>query len=419
LLKLLKGRLTERDDSVQSNKEIHQSLLESKGQFMGLTTMAPDLAMGYADKLSAVFEARSVEVLNNAKKPHRSIDWKRIEGVEAAYAKGETRPWQRPLLRKNVPQTMPQVLARSSSHWLRLFALFAALLLPGQSPAQEPDALERLNKAFRDAHAKSRTIVLEQSGPIIIVDFEKLTLLQNKSRIEADVIPPLYQHLKAVAHSPMAVYLTIAPFRAERLTVDQMTEVLQLRDLVKKAMNAIPNKGFSKTQLDRQRQILNQCQDFLAQVADARVCSSQDLIAFARKTQPLILANADEAAQIQIEAYDSKLAEWRRKLSPIDWAKLRVVIMGSALPRRDNLAVQFFAKILGEPGEGKRIFYAEALFDEPKALRLLAASDVDSAAALAFFDDPLRLHRDLLAEAATKYLKDNGNRLKVLAPDGK
>jgi hypothetical protein len=93
--------------------------------------------------------------------------------------------------------------------------------------------------------------------------------------------------------------------------------------------------------------------------------------------------------------------------------------MGSALPRRDNLAVQFFAKILGEPGEGKRIIYAEALYDEPKALRLLATSQVDSEMALAFFDDPLMLHRDLLADAATKYLKENAGRLKVLAPDSK
>src|SRR5205085_273935 len=83
-----------------------------------------------------------------------------------------------------------------------------------------------------------------------------------------------------------------------------------------------------------------------------------------------------------------------------DWGKLKVVITGSALPRKENLATQYFARLLGVPGEGPRLVYAEGLYEEAKALRLLNASAVDTRLGEVFFDDPARMHRDLLADAA-------------------
>ena len=44
-----------------------------------------------------------------------------------------------------------------------------------------------------------------------------------------------------------------------------------------------------------------------------------------------------------------------------------MLILGSALPRKNNLATQYFARLLGEPGEGPRIIYTESIFEEPRA----------------------------------------------------
>ena len=50
--------------------------------------------------------------------------------------------------------------------------------------------------------------------------------------------------------------------------------------------------------------------------------------------------------------------------------------------------MQYFARLLGEPGEGQR------------ALDLLGTRRVDAGLGAAFFGDPARLHRDLLGDAA-------------------
>ncbi len=52
--------------------------------------------------------------------------------------------------------------------------------------------------------------------------------------------------------------------------------------------------------------------------------------------------------------------------------------MRAPLPRKDNLAVQFFASLVGEAGEGGCVIYAEALLEESRALGLLGTWLVDA-----------------------------------------
>src|SRR4051812_9541864 len=105
------------------------------------------------------------------------------------------------------------------------------------------------------------------------------------------------------------------------------------------------------------------------------------------------MANVADATRAHLDSLHRLVSTWRDGMPVAEWERLKVVVMGGQLPRKDNLAVQYFARLLGEPGEGKRIVYAESLFDEPKALDLLATHLVDAQVGLDFFDDPMRMHR--------------------------
>ena len=74
------------------------------------------------------------------------------------------------------------------------------------------------------------------------------------------------------------------------------------------------------------------------------------------------------------------------------------------MPRQNHLAVQYFAKLLGEQGEGARIVYAESLFTESQALKRLGTHVLDTQIGRDMFGDPWRMHRDLLGVAAAEYL---------------
>ena len=76
-------------------------------------------------------------------------------------------------------------------------------------------------------------------------------------------------------------------------------------------------------------------------------------------------------------------------------------------PRVDNAAVQYFARLFGETrGEGRRVVYAEGLWDEEKAMNLLGTLRLDGKLSVAVFSDPFRMYRDLLADVARPAIDD-------------
>ena len=91
-------------------------------------------------------------------------------------------------------------------------------------------------------------------------------------------------------------------------------------------------------------------------------------------------------------------------MTHVDGRAPRSVVMGSAMPRQGQIVVQYFARLLGEPGEGPRIIYAEGLWAEDRALDLLGKHLLDGPIGRDFFGDDRRMMRDLLADAAKEYL---------------
>ena len=87
-------------------------------------------------------------------------------------------------------------------------------------------------------------------------------------------------------------------------------------------------------------------------------------------------------------------------MSPEEWASLTVIVQGNQTPRVENAAVQYFARLFGEKGEGRRVVYAESLWDEEKALNLLGTLRLDGKLSVAVFDDKYRMYRDILADSA-------------------
>jgi hypothetical protein len=276
---------------------------------------------------------------------------------------------------------------------------------PGAGKEARLDPLIELNQSFREAYARSRQKMLNQAGPVIMVEGDNLVLLSNGKRTEAKVIPEIYHTLKAVAHVPLAVYVMLAPCENAALDKEVLDRLRSYREQVLKAEASLKDRGLTEEVLRGQEQIICATLCFLGSVIDRKQVTGEELLEFTRKLGPRLLTNASQAARAELAGLDKQVRTWRAALSPDEWKKLRVIVMGSALPRRDNLATQYFSRLLGEKGEGSRIVYAESIFDESRALNLLGTHLLDTRIGTAFFSDPQRMHRDLLADAAMEQLR--------------
>lgn len=269
--------------------------------------------------------------------------------------------------------------------------------------AQDTSALKSLNDAFRAAYAEAKQRVLAASSPTLLVSGDNLSLLRDGRRMEANVATPVYDPVKTMAHIPLAIYVTLTPGDGV-VGDDRLKTLAGLRERIPPAEKELDAVKLPAVSLARQKQIVAASLAFLDDVAAKRECLRVSLTAFTRRMAPLVLENVEEAMRAQLDATHAQVSAWRRELSAEQWSRLRVVIIGPHMPREDLVVTQYFLRLLHEPREGNRVVYAESLWQEPQALDLLGTHLLDGSVGEAFFGDFMRMHRDLLGDAAKKYL---------------
>jgi len=293
-----------------------------------------------------------------------------------------------------------------------ILALLGLLITAAGVPAQttpaadgpvQPPALTALNDAFRAAYAGARSRVLKSSGPTLIVNGDNFALVRHGQRVEANVGTPIYDPVKTIAHIPLAIYVTLTPGDGG-IDGDRLKTLVGLRELIPPAEASLDSLKLSAATLARQKRIVTASVAFLDELTRQREFARTRLLEFTRRMAPLVMENVTDATRAQLDATHARVSAWRRDLSPEEWNQLHVLIIGPHMPRENLVVTQYFLRLLHEPQEGRRVVYAESLWDEPQALGLLGTHLLDGGAGEAFFGDYMRMHRDLLGDAASQYL---------------
>lgn len=304
---------------------------------------------------------------------------------------------------------------------------FLVLCLRGQTPVYQPrpgaeaqpvvtkqtvpPELEALNGATRKLYARGRALELSTVPAVIIVSGDDLILRKKGRRIVATVIPREYHALKCIAHSVLGLFAHLSYEPGKPLGEERTKMLQEYRATLAAAEPAAQACGFDPETLARQKRILSRSLAFTDAVLKAGRVSAEDLVKFCRESRPDVLANAAAAARAQLAATHHQVMGWQKEMTAEEWNSLTVIVQGGQTPRVENAAVQYFARLFGETrGEGRRVVYAEGLWDEEKALNLLGTLRLDGKLSVAVFNDRFRMYRDLLADAARSTIDD------ILAP---
>ena len=181
---------------------------------------------------------------------------------------------------------------------LRSIAVFlvsvAALITAKQGaaetdvPGSEADPLVTLNNAFRGEYSRAKTEAVSKIGPLIIVEGTQMVLVRNGKRTEAQIQPPIYQSLKAVAHVPFAVFLMFDQSDFGQLTEERVAELRNYRKLIVNAQTSLSDRGLSDSQLQRQKKIIDDSLAFLDAAIENRQVQKRALDDFARRMTPVV-----------------------------------------------------------------------------------------------------------------------------------
>ena len=228
------------------------------------------------------------------------------------------------------------------------------------------DPLVELNSRFRAAYADARKELLAKQGPVIIADGDSVILLRDGRRTEVDVTA-MANIVKPIGHTPLAIHVLLASAGEAELTPERLSALRGIRELIDPATKSLADRGLPEDIQSVQKQILGKSAKFLDGVLAKKKVTSEARLAFTRKLGPLLQISAAYAASTQLDAMHKQIMAWRAEMTAAQWRQLRVLIPGSGPPRKDNLRTQYFSRLLEEKGEGERIIYAEALFDESRA----------------------------------------------------
>jgi hypothetical protein len=283
---------------------------------------------------------------------------------------------------------------------LKTISLFFALILPAFAQDLTPPLFNDLNVAARESYAAARNLALKSDQPVFLVT-DTVTLIRGQDLGELSYTPPAYQYLKSISHLPLGVYSASIGL-LENSTDKRWTE--RLRMLLKQTDSAeadLAQASFTDQQKARQLNILSLSRVYLEDILKRVNTDHASLNRYARTLAPLLLANAADAATVQIEALDHAVRELSKKLKPGEFEKAIAVITGPKTPREGNLQFQYFVFAFGPGSAGARVLYMESIFDRERAMGVLKTVLNDRRASQAFFGETYRLERDLMADGAT------------------
>ena len=282
--------------------------------------------------------------------------------------------------------------------------LLATPIYASSSSSQLDKSLQDINSSFINAHSAARKFDLAE-GPIILYRNGQLILIKNDTKITANVIFQTYHTFKVFAHIPVAIYLMLSPqgegpINSKNLQL--LRSYYKKLEYVHKNMHQIK---LNSTELKKQKIILSRSIEFLKTILDNEKFNNKELISFTQGMLPFINANIESAARNQLDAIHWQVMAWKSEMAPEYWKKLRVAIQGAVLARNGDLTKQYFKRLLNIKKEGLQLVYKELYFPPTPMLTLLATRSVDRGISVAIFNNPDRMFRDVLSDAAASYLR--------------
>ena len=293
---------------------------------------------------------------------------------------------------------------------MRRFFFLAMLLIATTAHAQSPTDpltahLAEINKTVRASYAEEKARRLATTDPVMVVAFDELIFRHKGQEQRENFTPPLYHQLKGIAHIPLGIYAVLAAPARGQDNATWRPALAALRTQVAAIGPMLDDLTLPRKDLRRQHEIIRDCLAFIDTVRAAGRVSRDELHAFTGAIAPAILANAYDASEQQLKGLHALVTRWRVELSEAEWQRLYVVVLGPKVARAGNAQFEYFAYAMGRDAIDTRLIYAEGMFAVPPGLDLLATLVRDRDASDYFFDDPLRLDRDLLADAAQLHLK--------------
>src|SRR5438445_6728245 len=180
------------------------------------------------------------------------------------------------------------------------------------------------------------------------------------AQLEAPSVPIVYQLLKSVGHSTMALTEIVMPYRYKSADQSWRSSMAAYRARMKSALDGLDATPIPADWRDNSRIILENNVAFMDDCLAKGSISFAALQEFSKKQSPLLKRNIAWAAQTQVGHWMKVIGEWKAMLGS-DWEKTYAASNTIYVARQNNILFSVLAQYFAPAAINDRLMLIETI----------------------------------------------------------
>jgi hypothetical protein len=236
---------------------------------------------------------------------------------------------------------------------------------PAETAAKDVLALNTGMFDLYDAAAKIFQGNLLARHPVILALFTGaggrfILYRPGQAPLEAPSVPIVYQMLKSVDHSAMAMAEVVGPYLDNPDNQSWRAPMLAYRSRTKSALDSLDATPMPPEWRDNNRTILENNIAFMDACLAKGAISSASMAPFTQKQELYLKRNVAWAAQTQVAHWMSVVADWKKTLGA-DWDKTYAASNTIYVTRQNNVLFGVLAQFFGPQAINDRLMLFETI----------------------------------------------------------
>ena len=236
---------------------------------------------------------------------------------------------------------------------------------PGETATKDVLALNTgMFELYGDASKIFQNNILSQH-PVILGLFSgaggKFTLYRpDQAPLDAPPVPVVYQLLKSVGHSTMALAEVVGPYLNNPDDQAWRGSMLAYRSRMKSALDGLDATPMPPEWRDNNETILTNNIAFMDECLSKGAVSFAALKAFSDKQGPFLKLDITWAAQTQVGHWMTVIADWKKMLGPA-WDQTYAASNTIYVARQNNVLFSVLAQFFGPEAINDRLLLIETV----------------------------------------------------------
>ncbi len=284
--------------------------------------------------------------------------------------------------------------------------------LPADPTQTADNNLLALNSAMFDLYGASGAIFQANflaHHPVILALFSGagghfILYRPGQPPLDAPPVPIVYQLMKSVGHSTMALAEVVMPYIESPKNQAWRASLLAYRSRMQSALDSVNATDMQEDWKVNNVSILKNNIAFMDQCAEKGTITLADMQDFAKKQAPLLKLNIAWAAETQVAHWMQVVGDWKKQLGS-DWDKTYAASNTIYVARQNNVIFSVLAQFFPPEAINDRLMLIETIsFTTTPAEMLDAVTRVvaDRPVGDLFFGSPHLMDYELMGGNARK-----------------